>query len=162
MRKVMTVTLWLGLAACLALVISLSGQKRALEREWKDETRKNEVLQALYDQMKEEWTEKEAALTLKNDTLTRDAKALSIERDALTAALKTARLETQAQRQTADALTAERETASGRLSALLDMLLTPVPGLSSADAPAKDGSLPRHPRTTPLAKNGVQPVPFAE
>ena len=162
MRKVTTVILWLGLAACLALVISLSGQKRALEREWKDETRKNEVLQALYDQKKSEWQEKEAALTREKNDLLQKTKALTLERDILSEALDAARQESQAQRQTADALTAERETASGRLSEVLAMLLTPVPDLSSADAPAKDGSLPRHPRTTPLAKNGVQPVPFAE
>ncbi len=148
MRKVITVILWLGLAACLALALSLSGQKRALESQWKDETRKNEVLQTLYDRKKDEWTEKEAALTR--------------ERDALAAALKAARLETQAQRQTADALTAERETASGRLSELLDMLLTPVPDLSPASAPAKDGLLPRQPQSPPAEKKGVQPVPFGE
>ena len=64
MRKAMTVILWLGLTACLILVISLSGQKRALEREGMDQARKNEELQTLYEQMKDEWTEKEAALTV--------------------------------------------------------------------------------------------------
>ena len=157
MRKAMTVILWLGLMVCAVLLISLSGQKTALRREWENEARKNQVLQTLYDRMKEEWTEKEAALTRENSALVRDARTLTLERDALTEALKIARQETQTQRQTADMLTAERETASGRLSEVLTMLLTPVQELSAAGAEADQPS-----QTPALPKRGVQPVPFSE
>ena len=157
MRKAMTVILWLGLAVCAVMMISLSGQKNALQREMKNETRKNEVLQTLYDQKKDEWAEQEAALTQERDALLRESKALILERDALSEALKIARQETQAQRQTADALTAERETASGRLSEVLTMLLTPVQDLP--DGETEDG-LPA--QAPPLPERGVQPVPFTE
>ena len=160
MRKAMTVILWLGLTACLILVISLSGQKRALEREGMDQARKNEALQTLYDQMKDEWTEKEAALTRENASLLRDTKALTMEKDALTSALCAARQETQAQRQTADALTAERETASGRLAEVLEMLLAPLPDLS---APAEQGQAPiARQRHAPLSPDQAVPVAFGE
>ena len=163
MRKAMTVILWLGLAACLALVLSLVGQKNALRREWENETRKNEVLQTLYDQMKDEWTEKETALTQENNALLRDTKTLTLERDALAAALEAARQETQAQRQTADVLAAERETASGRLSEVLTMLRTPVPELSGLKPEAGEEDLFSQERQTlPLPERGVQPAPFAE
>ena len=162
MRKAMTVILWLGLAVCAILAISLSGQKNALRREWTDETRKNEVLQTLYDQKKDEWTEQEAALTQERDALLRENKALILERDALSEALKIARQETLAQRQTADALTAERETASGRLSEVLAMLLTPVTELSISDTEAEDAQEPREQKALPLPEKGIQPVPFAE
>ena len=162
MRKAMTVILWLGLAVCAVLLISLSGQKNALREEMQKETRKNEVLQTLYDQKKDEWTEQEAALTQERDDLLRENKALILERDALSEALKIARQETQAQRQTADALTAERETASGRLSEVLSMLLTPVPELSISSAETEDAPEPREQKALPLPEKGVQAVPFAE
>ena len=162
MRKAMTVILWLGLAACLALVISLAGQKNALRREWKNETLKYEALKTRYDQMSDEWTEKETALTDEKDALLRDTKTLTLERDALTAALKAAQLETQTQRQTADALTAERETASGRLSEVLAMLLTPVTELSVTHAEAEEDLFLRERHALLLPEGGVQPVPFAE
>ena len=57
MRKAMTVILWLGLAVCAILTISLSGQKSALQRDAKDAERKTEVLQALYDQKKSDHSE---------------------------------------------------------------------------------------------------------
>lgn len=159
MRKAMTVILWLGLAVCVALMISLSGQKNALRGEIQNETRKNEVLQTLYDQKKDEWTEQEAVLTQERDGLLRENKALILERDALLEALKIAQQETQAQRQTADALTAERETASGRLSEVLSMLLTPVTELSISGAEKEDALEQKAP---PLPGKGVQAVPFAE
>ena len=162
MRKAMTVILWLGLAACLVLVISLSGQKNALRREWESETRKNETLQTLYDQMKEEGTQKEAALTAEKNTLLRDTRALVLERDALTEALKASEQETQAQRQTADALTAERETASGRLSEVLNMLLTPVPDLSAVKTEADEPRVIQERQPLPLWDKDVHAVPFAE
>ncbi len=162
MRKVMTVILWLGLAVCAILAISLSGQKNALRREWTDETRKNEVLQTLYDQKKDEWTEQEAALTQERDALLRENKALILERDALSEALKIARQETLTQRQTADALTAERETASGQLSEVLAMLLTPVPELSIPGTETENIPGPQKQKTLPLPEKGIQAVPFAE
>ena len=162
MRKAMTVILWLGLAVCAVLMISLSGQKNALRREMQNETRKNEVLQTLYDQKKEEWMEQETALIQERDGLLRENKALILERDALSEALKIARQETQAQRQTADALTAERETASGRLSEVLSMLLTPVTELSVSGAETEGVPVPREQKTLPLPERGVQAVPFAE
>lgn len=157
MRKAMTVILWLGLMVCAVMLISLSGQKYALRREVDSETRKNQVLQTLYDQLKDEWTEKETALTQEKNALLRDAKALTLERDALEEALKAAQAETQAQRQTADRLAAERETASGRLSEVLTMLLTPVPELADASAEAEEET-----PALPLPERGVQPVPFTE
>ena len=160
MRKAMTVILWLGLTVCAVTLISLSGQKNALRREWESETRKNQVLQSLYDQMKDEWTEKETALTQEKNALLRDTKTLTLERDALAEALKAAQQETQAQRQTADLLAAEREAASGRLSEVLTMLLTPVPDLPDGGAETEEnepaGALP------PLPERGVQPAPFTE
>lgn len=162
MRKAMTVILWLGLAVCAVLLISLSGQKNALGREIKNETRKNEVLQTLYDQKKDEWTEKEAALTQERDALLRDTKALILERDALAEALKIAQEESQTQRQTADMLTAERETASGRLSEVLTMLLTPVAELSASGEETEAVPEPQARKTLPLPARGVQPVPLAE
>ena len=164
MRKAMTVILWLGLAVCVMLLISLSGQKTALRREWENEARKNQVLQTLYDRMKEEWTEKEAALTRENSALVRDAWTLTLERDALTEALKIARQETQTQRQTADMLTAERETASGRLSEVLTMLLTPVQELSTAktETEDKEESFSVKRPVLPLPEGDVHFVPFAE
>ncbi len=163
MRKAMTVILWLGLAVCLALVISLSGQKNALRREWENEARKNEALQTLFDQMKDEWTEKEAALTAEKNALLQDAKALILERDALTDALKASEQEMQTQRQTADVLTAERETASSRLTEVLNMLLTPVTALSEDKAEAEAAPLIFQERELlpPLDKD-VHAVPFAE
>ncbi len=163
MRKAMTVILWLGLAVCAILTISLSGQKSALQRDAKDAERKTEVLQALYDQKKSEWQEKEAALTREKNDLLQKTKALTLERDILSEALDAARQESQAQRQTADALTAERETASGRLSEVLAMLLTPVPDLSASCAEAvEDGPDEARETPLPLPARGVQPVPFAE
>ena len=159
MRKAMTVILWLGLAVCAVLLISLSGQKNALREEMQKETRKNEVLQTLYDQKKDERTQQETALTQERDDLLRENKALILERDALSEALKIARQETQAQRQTADALTAERETASGRLSEVLSMLLTPVTELSISGEETEDTLEQKAP---PLPEKGVQAVPFAE
>lgn len=161
MRKAMTVILWLGLVSCLVLVISLSGQKRALERERADQARKNEALQTLYDEMKDEWTEKEAALTLENGSLLRDKKTLTQERDALTLALTAARQESRTQRQTADALTAERAAASDRLADVLNMLLAPLPQLS---APAEEQQAPpARQRHAPLLPSpAMQPVAFGE
>ena len=157
MRKAMTVILWLGLMVCVVMLISLSGQKYALRRKVEDETRKNQVLQTLYDQMKDEWTEKETALNQEKNTLLRDTKTLTLERDALAEALKIAQQETQTQRQTADMLAAERETASGRLSEVLTMLRTPVPDLSAEEA---EEELPAP--ALPLPERGVHPVPFTE
>ena len=162
MRKAMTVILWLGLAACAVLVISLFGQKNALRGELQNETRKKEVLQTLYDQKKEEWTEQEAALTQERDDLLREKNSLVLERDALAEALNIARQETQTQRQTADALTAERETASGRLSEVLSMLLTPVTELSVSGAETEGVPAPREQKAPPLPEKGIQAVPFAE
>ena len=158
MRKAMTVILWLGLMVCAGLLISLSGQKYALRREVESETRKNQVLQNLYDQMKDEWTQKETALTQEKNALLRDTKALTLERDALTEALKIAQQETQTQRRTADMLTAERETASDRLSEVLTMLLTPVPELPAANAEPEEEPAP----ALPLPERDVQPIPFTE
>ncbi len=159
MRKAMTVILWLGLTVCVATVISLSGQKYALKQECADEAQKNEVLQAMFDQAKDEWAEKEAALTDENSALLRDTRTLTLERDALMEALKAAEQETQTQRQAADALTAERETASGRLSEVLAMLMTPVPAL-----PADGDETENDPfaKALPLPVRGIQAVPFAE
>ena len=162
MRKAMTVILWLGLAVCAVLLISLSGQKNALREEMQKETRKNEVLQTLYDQKKEEWTEKEASLTEERDTLLRETKALTLERDALSEALKIARQETLAQRQTADALTAERETASGRLSEVLSMLLTPVTELSISGTETETVPESQEQKAPLPPEKGIQPVPFVE
>ncbi len=162
MRKAMTVILWLGLAVCAVMMISLAGQNNALRREWTDETRKNEVLQTLYDQKKDEWTEMEAALTQERDALLWETKTLILERDALSEALKIARQETLAQRQTADALTAERETASGRLSEVLAMLLTPVTELSIPGTETEGVQEPQEENALPLPKKGIQAVPFAE
>ena len=159
MRKAMTVILWLGLTVCVALVISLSGQKGALRRQWEEEAQKNEVLQTLYDQSKEEWAEKEAALTQENSGLLRDTRTLTWERDARMEALKAAEQETQAQRQTADVLTAERETASGRLSEVLAMLLTPVPELPPEKEESGEDLFAQ---ALPLPERKFQPVPFAE
>jgi hypothetical protein len=161
MRKAMTVILWLGLMVCAVLLISLAGQKNALRSKWESETRKNQVLQTLYDRMKDEWTEKETALTQENSALLRDAKALTLERDALAKALEAAREETQAQRQTADRLTAERETASDRLSEVLTMLLAPVPELPNGETEAKEET-PALTLVPPLPERGVQPVHFTE
>jgi hypothetical protein len=159
MRKAMTVILWLGLMVCAVLLISLSGQKYALRREVETETQKNQVLQTLYDRMKDEWTEKETALTQENNALLRDTRTLTLERDALAEALKAAREETQTQRQTADMLTAERETASDRLSEVLTMLRTPVPALSAVDAETEEA--PPAP-ALPLPEGDIQPVPFTD
>ena len=161
MRKAMTVILWLGLMVCAVMLISLAGQKNALRRQVEEETRKNQVLQNLYDQIKDEWTEKETALTQENSALLRDAKALTLERDALAEALKAAQEETQAQRQTADRLTAERETASDRLSEVLTMLLAPVPEPDAGDPEAEEET-PAPALALPLPERGVQPVPFTE
>ncbi|MBR4334680.1 MAG: hypothetical protein IKP72_18560 [Clostridia bacterium] len=161
MRKAMTVILWLGLMVCAVLLISLAGQKNALRSEWESETRKNQVLQTLYDRMKDEWTEKETALTQENSVLLRDAKALTLERDALAKALEAAQEETQAQRQTADRLTAERETASDRLSEVLTMLLAPVPELPNGETEAKEET-PVLALVPPLPERCVQPVHFTE
>ena len=159
MRKAMTVILWLGLTVCAVMLISLSGQKYALRRELEKETREKQVLQTLYDQTKDEWEEKETALTQEKNALLRDTKALTLERDALAEALKAAQAETQTQRQTADLLAAERETASGRLSEVLTMLLTPVPDLSASDGEAEET---QPDPALPLPERGVQPVPFTE
>ncbi len=162
MRKAMTVILWLGLTVCVVSLISLSGQKHALRQEWENETQKNEVLQALYDQAKDEWAEKEAALTDENSALLRDARTLTLERDARMEALKAAEQETQAQRQTADVLTAERETASGRLSEVLAMLMIPVPELSAAGDDAKEDLSAQARHALPLPESDLHWVPFAE
>ena len=161
MRKVMTVFLWLGLMVCAGLLISLSGQKYALRREVESETRKNQVLQTLYDQKKDEWIEKETTLTQEKNALLRETKTLTLERDALAEALKIAQEETQAQRQTADRLTAERETASDRLSEVLTMLLAPVPEPDAGDPEAEEET-PAPALALPLPERGVQPVPFTE
>ena len=157
MRKAMTVILWLGLMVCAVMLISLSGQKYALRREVESETRKKQVLQNLYDQLKEEWTEKETALTQEKDALLRETKTLTLERDALTQALKAAQEETQAQRQTADWLTAERETASDRLSEVLTMLLTPVPELPDGEPEAEEETPTP---ALPLPGGSVKSVPL--
>ena len=159
MRKAMTVILWLGLITCVTALISISGQKNALRRELQSETQKYEAAKTLYDQAKDEWAEKEAALTKENSALLKDTKTLTLERNALTEALKAAQEETQAQRQTADALTAERETASGRLSEVLTMLLTPVPELRASGDEAEEDLFVQ---TLPLPERGVRPVPLTE
>ena len=156
MRKAMTVILWLGLMVCAALLISLSGQKYALRREVESETRKNQVLQTLYDQMKDALEEKETAMAQEKNALLRETKTLTLERDALTEALKAAQQETQVQRQTADKLAAERETASGRLSEVLTMLLTPVQELPAAKT--EESRIAGEKQMPPLTKKGDQPV----
>ena len=160
MRKAMSVLAWLGLAAAIVMLISQMGQKNDLRQETQTARRKNEVLQALYDQGKAEWQEKNKTLAEENDALTADVEALTEENEglkqeikalneALAAAQKEAQAYADAEKQAAEALaqaqtewdaqrqalTEEKEAASGRLSDVLAFLLTPAP---EADIPAEE------------------------
>ncbi len=135
MRKAITVCLWLGLGVCIVLLFSQAGQKALLTREKENAHRKNEVLQTLYDQAKKEWQEDTAALKEKNSALQAQLASLNEEMDAARQAaqasadaLQSAQAEWDAQRQ---ALTAEKEEASGRLSEVLAFLLTDAPAQPS-------------------------------
>ena len=138
MKKVLTVFLWLGLGACLIMMFSLNREKSGLKLDVESAQRKNDILQTLYDQAKREWEETGAELKGKNAALTAAADALREENDGLkqeVAALaeagrqaeKTMALARQEWENQRLALTAEKEAASGRLSDVLAVLLTPAP-----------------------------------
>ena len=169
MRKFMTVMLCLGLGVSLVMWISNAGQKNTYLENWKNAQRKNEVLQDLYKQDKEEWEETNTALEEERDALITENVLLS---RALTQAESEIQARTDAQEQTAAAfdqaktewdaqrenLETERDATTGRLSDVLALLMSPMPTSvpQNTDGPA-NGSLfdvqaaplPQAPKATP-------------
>lgn len=148
MRKAFTVLLALSLCVCLILLISCNGQKDSYHQLLKNAQRKNDVLQSLYDDAKEEWEETASALRQERDALKAEKlildKALAAAEQEITAhedaarqsadALTQARDEWEAQRQT---LETELDAASGRISDVLALLLTPMPGQQEPEPEAE-------------------------
>jgi len=172
MKKAISVLVWLGLGLCLILLVSNAGQKREYRDQANAWQRKNEALQGLYDQSKKDWQEEKEALEEENgalktaaeglreeneglrremETLTSDLEALRMEAQAKTDALKTAEQEWEEQR---SSLTAEKDAASGRLSEVLALLLSPVPEAEETPEPAGEDSLFSLPEPGPDAPAG--------
>lgn len=169
MSKAMKVILWLGLAGCAILMISLFSRKNALEQDWQKALRQNETLQALYDQSKEKWAAEEEKLSGKIKDLEKELeqaqKSLTEKTEAeqrASDALSQARQEWETQRQ---AVNAERETVSGQLSSVLALLSEPlmdaVPATEGTDGNlfALPYAAPRKPAHPPLPG---EMIPFTE
>ena len=143
MKKALTALIWLSLGACLIAVLSLAGQNNALRREAQEAQRKNQALQTLYDQAKEEWDVSSTAAKTQTDALTLEKAQLNLELSAVTAALNAAQAEiqarTDAERQAADALQKaqsdweeQRAAAADRLKDVMGLLAVPAKEESAA------------------------------
>ena len=108
MKKFFTVLVWIGLAVSLITLVSVSGEKTALREEARKAKQKYDALKTMYDVEKAEWQ-------TASDEMSADNAALSLEKQALAAALMEARQEADAAKTESEALTAERNEVSGRV-----------------------------------------------
>lgn len=126
MKRALTALVWLALGVCLIAVLALAGQKNALDREAQEARRKNQALQTLYDQAKEEWKTSSAAMKAQTEALTREKAQLNLELSALTAALNAAQTEIQAradaEQQAADVLLKAQSDWEAQRAAVADQL----------------------------------------
>ena len=75
--------IWLGLAACLIMLVSAGGEKTSLREELRRERQKYEALRTLYDEEKADWQTVVSSMKA-------DAAALTLEKQTLAAALTAA------------------------------------------------------------------------
>lgn len=138
MKKFLTVLAWLGLAACLILLVAAGGEKTSLRGELRRERQKYDALRTLYDEEKADWQTVVSSMKA-------DAAALTLEKQTLAAALTAAQQEMAAVTEERDTLSAENQEASGRLSEIMAVLMPPPkaeepeaaqPAASSTRSPA--------------------------
>ena len=153
MKKALTVLLWLALAASLTMLFAENGQKNALLRDENSALRRNERMQAQYDEAREQLeeaveagktlAEEKAALTQENAALKEQLKAFSTalqavraEADALARSERAANEALAAARQDREeqvnALTAEKDAAADKPAEAQAVL---SPGVPETDAP---------------------------
>ena len=134
MKRALTALVWLALGVCLIAVLALAGQKKTLDREAQEAQRKNQALQTLYDQAKEEWAVSSAAMKAQTEALTREKAQLNLELSALTAALNAAQTEIQAradaEQQAADVLLKAQSDWETQRAAMADQLTDAMAPLS--------------------------------
>ena len=136
MKKFFTVLLWLCLAASVVALFTMAGEKASLSDEARKNKQKYDALKTMYDREKADWL-------ASADELNADNAALALEKQALAAALKEARQEADAARNEGEALTAEKNEISGRVSDIL-ALLTSGPEAAPAETP-KETPQPKRP-----------------
>ena len=148
MKKFFTVLLWLGLAVSLIALVSVAGERTALRDEAKKEKQKYEALKTMYDREKAEW--QSAA-----DELNADNTALTLEKQALAAALAEIQQEMDIVKAERESLAAQNNEASDRLSEIMTVLI-PETDSAPKDEQPLDNPLPkppaaRHDRPEPVA-----------
>ncbi len=144
MKKFFTVLVWIGLAVSLITLASVAGERTALREEARKTKQKYDALKTMYDRDKAEW------LTAA-DEMNADNAALALEKQALAAALKEAQQEADAAKIEGEALTAEKNEISGRVSDIL-ALLTSGTGAQDKGAPEE----------IPRPNRPVLPTPFPD
>ena len=115
MKKFFTVLVWIGLAVSLITLVSVTGETTALREEARKGKQKYDALKTMYDREKAEWQ-------ASADEMNADNAALALEKQALAAALRDARQEADAAKTEGEALAAEKNEISGRVSDILALL----------------------------------------
>ena len=115
MKKFFTVLVWIGLAVSLITLVSVTGETTALREEARKGKQKYDALKTMYDREKAEWQ-------ASADEMNADNAALALEKQALAAALRDARQEADAAKTEGEALAAERNEISGRVTDILALL----------------------------------------
>ena len=70
MKKFFAVLLWIGLAVCVIMLVSLAGEKAALREENRKAQQKYDALKTVYDREKAEWKSAAEDMSADNTALT--------------------------------------------------------------------------------------------
>ena len=136
MKKFFVALVCVGLAVSLITLVSVMGETTALREEARKGKQKYDALKTMYDREKAEWL-------ASADEMSADNAALALEKQALAAALRDARQEADAAKTEGEALAAEKNEISGRVSDIL-ALLTSGPEAAPAETP-KETPQPKRP-----------------
>ena len=155
LKKFFTVLLWLCLAASVVALFTMAGEKASMSDEARKNKQKYDALKTMYDREKAEW--QSAA-----DSLNADNTALTLEKEALAAALQEARQEMDSVKAEQETLAAEKDEASGRLSEILAVLMpgeeTPAePETEQADAAAEETQPEEEPTEAEIEEAPTEP-----
>ena len=139
MKKFFMALVCVGLAVSLITLVSVMGETTALREEARKGKQKYDALKTMYDREKAEWL-------ASADEMSADNAALALEKQALAAALKDARQEADAAKTEGEALAAERNEISGRVTDILALLTS-----------GSEAALEETPEESPCPKRPVLP-----
>ena len=149
MKKFFTVLLWIGLAVCLIMLAANAGETGGLREELRKEKLKYDALKTVYDQEKEEWKATSSKLSAANA-------ALTLEKQAIAAALREAQQEMDTVKAERETIAAEKDIASGQLSEILAVLMPE----ETTPAPQEDEQPEETGKSLPGASFRPEPLPM--